>query len=110
MARARVRLNRRGVGELLRSPQVEADMLRRANAIKATAVGMSPVGEAARDPHPGQYKASWHTSSTRRGGRRRDRATATVYNTAPHARFVEYGTERVHAHHVLLRAAQAGGG
>ncbi|MBQ1167296.1 HK97 gp10 family phage protein, partial [Streptomyces sp. A73] len=63
---------------------------------------------AAWDPHPGLYKASWHSTSTRRGGRRQDRAVATVWNSAPYARWVEYGTERVHAHHVLLRAAQAG--
>lgn len=110
MARpARFRMSRKGVGELLRSPQIEAEMLRRANVIKAAAVSISPVGTSAWDPHPGMYKASWHVSSTRRGGRRRDRAVATVWNSAPHARFVEYGTERVHAHHVLLRAAQAGG-
>jgi hypothetical protein len=105
---ARVRLNRRGVGELLRSPQIEAEMLRRAGVIKASAASSSPTGDSARDPHPGQYKASWHTSSTRRGGRRRDRATATVWNSAPHARFVEYGTELAPAQHVLLRAAQSG--
>lgn len=106
---ARFRMSRKGVGQLLRSPQVEAEMLRRANVIKGVAVGISPVGTSAWDPHPGQYKASWQVSSTRRGGRRRDRATATVSNTAYYARFVEYGTERVPAHHVLLRAAQAGG-
>lgn len=106
---ARFRMSRKGVGQLLRSPEVEADMLRRANVIKGVAVGISPVGESARDHTPGHYKSSWHATSTRRGGRRRDRATATVWNSAPYARFVEYGTERVHAHHVLLRAAQAGG-
>lgn len=106
---AKFKMSRRGVGQLLRSPQVEADMLRRANVIKEVAVGISPVGEAARDHTPGHYKGSWHVTSTRRGGRRRDRATATVYNLAYYARWVEYGTERVPAHHVLLRAAQAGG-
>ncbi|EPD94608.1 HK97 gp10 family phage protein [Streptomyces albus] len=106
---ARFKMSRKGVGELLRSREVEAEMLRRANVIKGVAVPISPVGTAAWDPHPGLYKASWHTTSTRRGGRRRNRAVATVWNSAPHARWVEYGTERVHAHHVLLRAAQAGG-
>lgn len=106
---ATFRMSRRGVGELLRSPQMEGEMLRRADVIKSVAVGYSPVGAAARDPHPGLYKSSWATTSTRRGGARRDRATATVYNEAYHARFVEYGTERVPARHVLLRATQAGG-
>jgi hypothetical protein len=34
---------------------------------------------------------------------------AYVRNTSYYARWVEYGTEKVHAHHVLLRAAQMGG-
>lgn len=103
-------MSKRGVGELLRSPAVQAEMLRRANVIKSTAESISPVGPAARDPHPGLYRSSWRASSRARGGRRKDRATATVWNSAPYARFVEYGTNRVHAHHVLLRAARAGGG
>lgn len=106
---AKFKMSKKGVGELLRSPMVEAEMLRRAEVIKDAAVALSPVGESARDPHPGHYKGSWETSSTTRGGRRKDRATGTVRNTAYYARFVEYGTERVHAHHVLLRAALAGG-
>ncbi|SDL27727.1 HK97 gp10 family phage protein [Streptomyces indicus] len=105
---ARFRLKRKGVGQLLKSEMVRADLVRRAERIKSTAVGLSPVGGAG-DPHSGQYKASWEVSSTRLGGRRRDRAVATVYNTSYYARWVEYGTERVPAHHVLLRAAAAGG-
>ncbi|MGW0984282.1 HK97 gp10 family phage protein [Streptomyces xiamenensis] len=105
----RFRMSRRGVGQVLKSPMVEAAMRARAEAIRATAIALSPVGDAADDPHPGLYKASWHVSSASSGGRRRDRATAKVWNSAPHARFVEYGTERVPAHHVLLRAALTGG-
>lgn len=106
---ARFKMSRKGVGQLLRSPMVEGEMVRRAETIKAIAVGISPVGAGARDSHPGQYKGSWHATSTRRGGRHKDRATATVWNSAPYARWVEYGTERVHAHHVLLRSASVGG-
>lgn len=105
---AKFKLKKRGVGELLKSPMVEAEMLRRAEVIKGMAESIAPVGGPS-DPHPGTYKASFKTSSTRRGGRRKDRATATVTNTAYYARWVEFGTERVPAHHVLLRAAQIGG-
>lgn len=105
----RFKMSHKGVGELLRSPMVQAEMLRRAEVIKSTAVALSPVGGGAWDPHPGHYKSSWGVASTRRGGRRRDRATATVTNSAYYARWVEYGTERVPAHHVLLRAALVGG-
>jgi hypothetical protein len=104
---ARFKMNRQGVGEMLRMPSMEAEMLRRANVIKGLAEATSPVDE--RSPDPGHYKASWSTDSTRSGGRRRDRAVAYVRNSAYYARWVEYGTERVPAHHVLLRAAQQGG-
>jgi hypothetical protein len=87
---------------------VRAEMVRRAEVIRSAAVALSPVGGAG-DPHPGHYKESWKVDSTTRGGRRRNRAVAVVQNTAYYARWVEYGTERVPAHHVLLRAAQIGG-
>ena len=105
---ARFKMSRSGVGQLLRSEMVRAELVRRAEAIRAAAVAMSPVGGAS-DPHPGHYKESWKVDSTARGGRRRNRAVAYVRNDAYYARWVEYGTEKVHAHHVLLRAAQAGG-
>lgn len=104
---ARVKVKYKGVGQMLRMPGMQAEMLRRAEVIKGIAVATSPVDE--NSPHPGHYKASWETDSTSRGGRRRDRAVAHVRNTSYYARWVEYGTERVHAHHVLLRAAQIGG-
>jgi hypothetical protein len=104
---ARFRMKRSGVGEMLRMPSMEAEMLRRAERIKAIAAASSPVyGQGAQ---AGRYKASWETGSTSRGGRRRDRAVAYVRNSSYYARWVEYGTERVPAHHVLLRAAQSGG-
>jgi hypothetical protein len=104
---ARFKVKRKGVGQMLRMPGMQAEMLRRAEVIKGVAVGLSPVDP--RSPHPGHYKESWETDSTARGGRRRDRAVGYVRNTAYYARWVEYGTEKVHAHHVLLRAAQVGG-
>jgi len=104
---ARFKMKRKGVGQLLRSDMVRDDMVRRAERIKTVAVAISPVGTT-RDPHPGQYKSAWEVTSTDRGGRRRDRAVAHVRNPTYYARWVEYGTERVPAHHVLLRAAVAG--
>ena len=107
---ARFKGSRTGIGELLRSPMIEADMRRRAELIKAAAEASAPVGTPPGDPHPGLYRSSVVVTSTRRGGRRRDRAVAYATNTAYYARWVEYGTERVTAHHTMLRAAQAGGG
>lgn len=104
---ARFKMSRKGVGEMLRMPGMQAEMLRRADVIKGIAVGISPVDE--NSPNLVHYKDSWETDSTSRGGRRRDRAVGYVRNTAYYARWVEYGTEKVPAHHVLLRAAQLGG-
>ncbi|MER5312676.1 HK97 gp10 family phage protein [Streptomyces sp. NPDC002773] len=79
-----------------------AEMVRRADAIRVAAESMAPVER-------GTYKASFFVRPVPRGGRRRDRAVAVVGNSSPHGAHVEYGTERVQAHHVLLRAAQVGG-
>jgi hypothetical protein len=109
MMPAKFKMSKKGVGQLLRSRMIQADMLHRAEKIEELAVLIAPVGGPS-DPHPGGYKASFTVTTTTRGGRRKDRATATVANGAYYARWVEYGTERVPAHHILLRAAQAGGG
>lgn len=108
---ARFKMSTRGVGQLLNSPEIAAEMLRRAQVIKGVAVAISPVGGPG-DPHPGQYKASWYAKVERKpiGRSRKPRAVGVVGNPSYYARWAEYGTERVHAHHVLLRAAQAGGG
>jgi hypothetical protein len=102
-------MSRKGVGEMLRMPGMQAEMLRRAEVIKGVAAAISPID--AGGPHPGHYKESWEADSTARGGRNRDRAVGYVRNTAYYARWVEYGngTESGQAHHVLLRAAALGG-
>ena len=105
---ASFKMSRKGVGELLRSDFIEAEMLRRAEVIKAIAESIAPIGGAG-DPHPGLYKSSFKVSSTSRGGRKKDRATAAVYNTTHYAPSVEYGNKNSSGHHVLLRAAQIGG-
>jgi hypothetical protein len=106
---AKFKMKKKGVGQLLRSPMMEAEMLRRAKVIEGVAVATSPVDIAG--PHPGHYAGSWETDSTSRGGQRRDRAVGVVRNTAYYARWVEYGNGHPNgpAHHVLLRAALQGG-
>lgn len=106
---AKFKLKKKGVGQLLKSPMVEAEMLRRAEVIKDVAIAISPVDIAG--PHPGHYKGAWTATSTAKGGRRRDRAVGYVRNGSYYARWVEYGNGRADgpAHHVLLRAALIGG-
>ncbi|MFF1341137.1 HK97 gp10 family phage protein [Streptomyces sp. NPDC058290] len=107
---ARFKMSNRGVGQLLNSPMITAEMLRRAEVIKGVAESISPVGGPG-DPHPGQYKLSWYAKVERKavGRSRKKRPVGVVGNKAYYARWVEFGTEKVHAHHVLLRAAQVGG-
>jgi hypothetical protein len=106
---AKFKMKKRGVGQMLRMPSMQAEMLRRADVIKDVAIAISPID--AGGPHPGHYKESWETDSTAHGGKRRDRAAATVRNTAYYARWVEYGNGKPSgpAHHVLLRASLIGG-
>ncbi|WP_078944776.1 hypothetical protein [Streptomyces flavochromogenes] len=108
---AKFKMSKRGVGQLLNSPEVSGEVLRRAQAIKAIAEAASPVGGRG-DPHPGRYKLSWYARLERKpiGRSQKKRLVAVVGNSSHYARWVEYGTERVPAHHILLRAAQAGGG
>ena len=107
---AKFKLKVRGVGQLLNSEMIQAELLRRGEVIKSVAESISPVGGPG-DPHPGQYKASWYVRIERKavGRSQRKRPVAVVGNSSYYARWVEYGTKRVHAHHVLLRAAMAGG-
>lgn len=96
-----------GIGELLRSPMMEAEMRRRAEKIKPAAESAAPIGDPATDTHPGRYKASFRVVSGRAGGVKGDRAFGRVLNDAPEAFYVEWGTSRQPARHVLLNAAAA---
>ncbi|MEU3903320.1 HK97 gp10 family phage protein [Streptomyces goshikiensis] len=107
---ARFRMSNRGVGQLLNSALISGEMLRRAEVIKGVAEAISPVGGPG-DPHPGNYKRSWYARVERKavGRSRKRRPVGVVGNSAYYARWAEFGTEKVRAHHVLLRAAAAGG-
>jgi hypothetical protein len=56
---AQFKMSTRGVGQMLNSPMIAGEMLRRAEVIKSVGEAISPVGGRG-DPHPGQYKRSWY--------------------------------------------------
>lgn len=107
---SRFKPSRKGIGELLRADFIVADMIARAERVKAVAEAYAPV-DAGSD-HPGRYKASFSVSGGVRGasysrenalprgvagpqgprvqGRTR-RAYGRVTNSAPEAIWVEYG-------------------
>lgn len=112
MATAREGFNAsyRGIGEMLRADWMEAAMLAHVEKAKPRAEATAPVGDHSDgDEPPGTYKASFKTESTRRGGARNDRAEATLLNDSDHAIYVELGTSRQEAQHVIMRAMVEGG-
>jgi Bacteriophage HK97-gp10, putative tail-component len=79
----------RGIGEMLRSDFIEADMVERAFKVLARAEATAPFDAKDRDGF--HYRDAFHVESGRRGGARHDRAYASVVNTNDVALFVEYG-------------------
>ena len=98
-----------GLGEMIRSGFMEAEMRGRADRVAALARAIAPVYEGPDDPHRGRYKGSFVVSSTSRGGWRKNRASGIVTCTDPAALEIEFGTSEHHGHHVLRRALAAAG-
>jgi hypothetical protein len=95
----------RGLGELLRSEAMEAEMVRRAEKVKARFEATAPVDETG--PHPGRLRDSARVESSRAGGLKHDRAVATVVVEAPEAFYAEFGNRNVPRHRTLGRALDA---
>lgn len=93
-----------GVGEMLRAPFMVAEMLRRAKLVEARAIALAP--DAA--PYGEGYIASFEVESGVREGKH-PRAYATVRNTSPHARHVEFGNGNTPKHRTLGKALDAAG-
>lgn len=102
---AKITGNYRGIGELLRLPEIEAVCRERAEAVMAVAEATAPVFESG--PHPGRYKGAFRVESGTDNGARKPRAFARVINSAPEALAVEFGTVNNDAHHTLRRALEA---
>lgn len=101
----------RGQREFLLSPELAAAMLKMAETVKARAEATAPVGNPASDPHPGEYRDSFHaTVEVRKPIKGPERVVGVITNDAPHAAAVEYGysgrhdSPGRHAHHTLSRA------
>lgn len=101
-----------GIGEMLKSPEMQAHMRDRAEKIAAAAEANSPVGPPG-DPHIGNYASSWEVSSGVRHGTT-SRAYGRVLNSADYAAKIEYGDKDGRGHregqHVLGRSIDAARG
>lgn len=109
---ATLRLYNSGIQRLLQSPQMEAAIIVHAERLKGIAEAVSPVGNPPDDPHPGLYQRSWKLDigrwrvlSPRYGPH--PIVQVTVYNDAPHAAAVEFGTKHMAAKHVAQKAIDA---
>lgn len=99
--RSKVSISYSGVGDMLRSDFMAAEMVRRAQKVADLARSRAPVySGSGRDPHRGRYKDSFQVLGTRAGGRKHDRAAGIVVSNDPTAVFIEYGTQ---AHDTRIR-------
>lgn len=89
----------RGIGEMLRSPAMQAEMLRRAEKIKARAEATAPA-------ESGEYKASFEIESGVKHGKT-SRAYALIRNTSDHAAAVEFGWKNTPRHRTIGKALDA---
>lgn len=91
---------------VLNAPWMVEEMRSRAERGKEFAESIAPdappIGEG--------YIASFEVESGTNGGIHHDRAYAILRNTSDHARYVEHGTERTDAHHVLAKSLDVMGG
>lgn len=100
-----------GIGAMLSRPWLQAPCVARAEELKSLAQATAPVGDPTEDAHPGLYKASFDVAPIYKNvpfrGKPRQRASARVMNTAPHAWRVEHGDGRVPRYAPLQKAVDA---
>lgn len=88
---------RAGIGEMLRSPEMVAEMLRRAEKARTLAEVIAPR-------HTGHYSTSFTASAVKRGGIHHDRACGILRNTDLAALQIEFGTKDTPAHRTMITA------
>lgn len=98
-----------GIGILMRSDMMRAEMVARGERVLARAIETAPVYRGPDDRHRGRYKASLGLTSTSRGGWRSNRAAAIIRASAPESLIVEFGDSRQRGHHTLRNALTAAG-
>lgn len=89
-------VNPAGIGAMLRSTAMQAEMRRRAERGKEFAESVAPY-----DPHnETHYRDAFRVEDRPR----HDRACAALVNDDGAAFYIEYGTSKTEAHHTLTRA------
>jgi len=94
----------RGIGDLLTSEFLQAEMRRRAEKVKAEAEATAPDAP----PYGEGYKYEFEvTSGVKESSRGTRRAYGRVTNHSEHAIWVEFGGHNTPAHRTLGRALSA---
>ena len=97
--------NYAGIGEMLRSEFMEAEMRRRAELVKGVCEATAPY-----DPDPDgdvHYRDAFRVDSARDGGVHKDRAEARVVNDHPKSFQIEMGTGETPKHRTMGKAIDA---
>lgn len=90
-----------GIGDMLKSPEMQAEMMRRAEKVKARAEATAPYDPTSKDGT--HYRDSFAVVATPR----EDRAQASVVNTDAAAFYIEWGSKTVNKYRTLGRALDA---
>lgn len=95
-----------GIGELLRSEAMQAEMHRRAEKVKALAEATAPDAPPYGEGYKYEFRVVSGVKTSSEGTRR---AFGRVVNDSRHAIWVEYGGQNTPAHRTLGRALRAAG-
>jgi len=93
-----------GIGEMLCSPEMQADMKARAEKVKARAEAIAPFDPKAKDGT--HYRDAFSVESGVQEGKTR-RAFGRVLNDDSAAFYIEHGTRDTPKHRVLGKALDA---
>lgn len=101
---ARFKLNYSGVGEMLRSPEMQAEMLRRVKRMQAYAEATAPYDAADKD---GDHYRDHFSVESGVQHHKTSRAYGRLTNDHVAAVSIEFGTSKTPAHHTMLRSIDA---
>ena len=98
-------LDHRGLGELLKGPEMVALTAEGARRGLEWAREHAQVGHEPNDPHPGEFRASIHVVEDAKSAKG-DRAAALLVADSDDAVAVEFGNRHRKGSHVLAEAAK----
>lgn len=96
----------KGIGELLTAEFLQAEMLRRAEKVKAQAQATAPDYTPYGEGYKYDFEVTGGVKVSKKGTKR---AVGTVTNNSEHAIWVEFGGQNTPAHRTLGRALDAAG-